>query len=415
MKNKRVLKKFVALSMTGVILLASSTYTIAATDLNGQKNQNNEQIKNAQKDLTDVQNEKKSTTDQIEEISSQIEQYTNDIQNLTNKLSNLSTSIKESEEKLEKATEDYDKQEKLLEERLVAQYEAGDTSYLDVLVSAESLTDFISNYYLVSELAGYDLELLEKIDNQKKEIENTKTKLENDKKEVETTKQEKDTKNQQLVAAKKEKDAKVASLSEKERDIQAEIDDLKEANKSIDAKIEAANKKKQEQQNNSNNNSNKNNNSSNSNNSNSNSNTNNGGGSNSNSKPSSKGFIKPVSGYPVTTGWYYSDGRLHGAVDFSGSGISGKPIMAAKSGTVIIVEHLKTSYGNYVMIDHNDGTYSLYAHMSSTAAREGQEVSQGQTIGYVGSTGNSSGPHLHFEIRVGSGKYSERVNPLNYI
>jgi murein DD-endopeptidase MepM/ murein hydrolase activator NlpD len=91
---------------------------------------------------------------------------------------------------------------------------------------------------------------------------------------------------------------------------------------------------------------------------------------------------------------------------------SGTPIKAAKSG-VVIISGYGSSYGNYVVIAHGDGTRTLYAHQSSRAVSAGDSVSQGQTIGYVGSTGSSTGNHLHFEIWTGSSS-SSRVNPMNY-
>ena len=85
-------------------------------------------------------------------------------------------------------------------------------------------------------------------------------------------------------------------------------------------------------------------------------------------------------------------------------------ISAAESGKVITASY-HWSYGNYIVIDHGNGLSTLYAHCSSLAVGAGQSVSKGQTIGYIGSTGNSTGPHLHFEVRVNG----SRTNPLNYI
>ena len=127
----------------------------------------------------------------------------------------------------------------------------------------------------------------------------------------------------------------------------------------------------------------------------------------------------PVSGYPITTGLYYSSGRYHGAVDFSGSGILGQPVVAVKAGTVVTSTAAKTasgnyySYGEYIIINHHDGTMTLYAHgqAGSRKVSAGQTVSQGQVIMNVGSTGNSTGPHLHFEVRVNG----SRVDPRPYL
>ena len=131
------------------------------------------------------------------------------------------------------------------------------------------------------------------------------------------------------------------------------------------------------------------------------------------------GYIYPVpSAYAkITTGMYYSSGSYHGAVDFGTGGIAGQPVYAVKSGTVVLTQALTTSYGNYIIINHHDGTYTLYAHgqAGSLSVSVGQKVSQGQQIMRVGSTGNSTGAHLHFEVRVGSGGYGDRVNPGAYL
>ena len=127
-------------------------------------------------------------------------------------------------------------------------------------------------------------------------------------------------------------------------------------------------------------------------------------------------MIWPLSGYTrVSSPFGYRicpfHGReLHGGIDIPAPG--GTPIMAAKSGVVVLSTY-GSSYGNHVAIAHADGMRTMYCHMSSRAVSAGQTVSQGQVIGYVGSTGTSTGNHLHFEVWTGSSSGS-RVNPLNY-
>jgi murein DD-endopeptidase MepM/ murein hydrolase activator NlpD len=122
---------------------------------------------------------------------------------------------------------------------------------------------------------------------------------------------------------------------------------------------------------------------------------------------SSAGLIWPVRG-PVTSGYGYRWGRMHQGIDI-GAG-TGVPIRAAKAGTVIFSGTMG-GYGNVVVVDHGGGFTTLYAHQSRRASSDGQDVSQGQVLGYVGSTGHSTGPHLHFETRVNG---SPR-NPRNYL
>jgi murein DD-endopeptidase MepM/ murein hydrolase activator NlpD len=125
------------------------------------------------------------------------------------------------------------------------------------------------------------------------------------------------------------------------------------------------------------------------------------------SSPSASGLIWPVSG-PVTSPFGYRWGRLHAGIDI---GVPyGTPIHAAASGRVVIAGW-EGGYGNYTCIDHGGGLATCYAHQSSFAVGAGASVSQGQVIGYVGNTGHSFGPHLHFEVRVNG----TPVDPLGYL
>ena len=122
---------------------------------------------------------------------------------------------------------------------------------------------------------------------------------------------------------------------------------------------------------------------------------------------SGAGLIWPVRG-PVTSGYGSRWGRMHEGIDI-GAG-TGTPIRAAKAGTVVFAG-VMNGYGNVIIIDHGGGFSTLYAHQSRLGASRGQDVSQGEVVGYVGSTGHSTGPHLHFETRVDG---SPR-NPMNYL
>lgn len=106
-----------------------------------------------------------------------------------------------------------------------------------------------------------------------------------------------------------------------------------------------------------------------------------------------------------------SGNAFHGGTDIAGSGISGKPVYASRAGKVITAVTSNRGYGIYVLVDHGDGYSTLYAHMSARYVSTGDNVSKGQMIGRVGSTGNSTGPHLHFEVRY----YGEKKNPMNFV
>ncbi len=123
--------------------------------------------------------------------------------------------------------------------------------------------------------------------------------------------------------------------------------------------------------------------------------------------PSAAGLIWPVSG-PITSGYGYRWGRLHEGIDIAVP--EGTPIRAAASGTVIIAAYTG-GYGNYTCIDHGGGLSTCYGHQSGYAVSAGESVSQGEIIGYTGNTGSSTGPHLHFEVRINGAS----TDPLGYL
>ena len=405
---KSLIFKIIGVLLIGIFLLQSNIVLAeSTTSLKNQQSENNKKINEAQEELEEIKEEKSETMKQVEELSTQISQYQEQIDELDGKISDLNTKISEAETNLKKAQDDYTKQEELLEARLVATYEAGDTSYLDVLLSSESITDLISNYYLVTEVATNDAELLEGIEKQKQEIETAKQTLENSKNELATSKASKQSIATQLQNSKTEKNSYVAKLSEDEKKTQAELDQLQADNDKINKELKAAEERYRKQleelqkkQNSGN------------------------GGTTSSSGDSynggGSGFLqKPVKAGSITTTMYYSSGRYHGALDY---GVPvGTTVYAAADGVVLTVASLSGSYGNYIVIQHTNGLRTWYAHGNGVFyVSPGQTVSKGQAIMQSGNSGNSSGPHLHFEVRVSpyswysSGNDSRR-DPRNYM
>ena len=402
--------KIIGLLLIGIFLLQSNIVLAESTsNLKSQQSENNKKINEAKEELEDIKEEKSETMQQVEELSSKISEYQSQIDELDDKISNLNTKISEAQANLKKAQENYTKQEELLEARLVATYEAGDTSYLDVILSSESITDLISNYYLVTEVATNDAELLEKIEQQKKDIENAKQTLENSKKELDTSKASKQSIATQLQNSKTEKNSYVAKLSEDEKKTQAELDQLQADNDKINKELKAAEERYRQQLEALKNKGNSG--SSGGNSTSSSGDTFNGGGS---------GFLqRPVKSGSVTTQMYYSSGRYHGALDYGVP--SGTTVYAAADGVVLTRASLSGSYGNYIVIQHVNGLRTWYAHGNGVFyVSPGQTVSKGQAIMQSGNSGNSSGPHLHFEVRVSPYSWSSsgndsRRDPRNYM
>lgn len=415
---KNICKKIIGMVLIS-ILLVSTDVSLGATQADIDSNQ--KKINEAEEKQKQVESDKTEAMKQVDTLNSKIDDYETQISDLDSKIADANTKIKEEEKKLAQAEQDYKDQEELIKKRMVAVYTSGDTSYLDFLLSSKNLSDFISSYYLVSEVTKMDAELLDKIQKQKEEIETSKKELENSKKTLTESKTEKESVNSQLKEAKTEKDKYVAQLSDQEKELEKEIQQLKQDNAKIANEIKQAEiaykkqleelKRQQEVANNQKNN-----------------NSSNNGKNNNNSAsitPTGSGyFMKPVSGGAISTNGYYSSGKFHGAIDYAIS--SGSPVYAAAAGVVMVTDNLTSSYGTYVVIRHANGMQSYYGHgtRGSICVSPGQIVSKGQQIMLSGSTGNSSGPHLHFELRVApySYKYSataygqdSRVNPLNYM
>ena len=392
MKIKKEVKIILSILVILVLISIISARVILAADIDSLQDEQQsikDEISDTEEQLDGIQEELSGTMEEIDSLINQISEYESEIDDLDAQIEEITESIEEAEKQIEKSEKELEEKQDLLNKRLIAVYKSGDSSYLDVLLGSENIVDFISNYYLVEELADYDTKLIESVEATKNEIEASKIALEENKEEVEDLKAKQVAKKNSLDVLKKDKEAKAANLTEDEQQLKQQLEELAEENRSLDQEIRAAQQAIQDAK----------------------EDHINSGGS------SSSGFIMPVNGYGITTGLYYSSGAYHGAVDFSGSGISGTPVYAVADGYVVTAKALNYSYGNYVLIAHYNGLYTLYAHgqMGSICVSEGQTVKQGQQIMRVGSTGNSTGPHLHFEVRTGGGTYSERVNPYNYL
>lgn len=405
-RNKKIVAVLISILM--VTILGNILVSFAATssaDLEKERKANESKINEAKDEQNEVRTKMTAIQKEVEELNGKIASYENEIDDLTSQIDETSANIDTMTQELTKKEKELEEKEELLKKRLVASYKAGSTSYLDVLLSSGSLTNFLSNYYLIEQLAESDQKLIDTITTTKNQVAEAKTQLEENKKSLEDARELQENKKNALAVNKSEKNEKVAQLSDEDKKLQQQIEDMQSQDSAIRAAIkkaqateEAARKAAAANKNNGN--------------------KNNG---NNSSSPSSNpgGFIYPVpSAYAkITTGLYYSNGSYHGGVDFGSGGIAGQPVYAVKSGTVILALALTTSYGNYVVIDHHDGTYTLYAHgqAGSICVSPVQSVSQGQQIMKVGSTGNSTGAHLHFEVRVSPGGYNNRVSPLKYL
>ncbi len=392
-------KKLITLLVI-VIITISMTFSFATsiTDLQNQKNNIQNQKNEAEEQLQQVQTEKSSTMAEIEELSSKINENEEKLEELRKEVEELEENINKKEQELKQAEDKYNKNKDLLDKRLIAIHEAGETSFLDVILNSKSITDFISKCFSVQELAEHDTELLNAIEEERVNLEGQREELDLQKVKVKTKKAEQEKANTILKNAKAQKNSKISKLSEEEKELQEKIDqfnlEIRQSEISIQQAIINANGW--------------------------------------NITGEGTGAAKPLTGgvleWPLPVNYatysritsYFGPRKQpiagastnHGAIDI---GIPlGTPVYSAELGTVIIASW-QGGYGNFVMIKHDNGLYTAYGHLSGFNVNVGQRVSRGQQIAISGSTGISTGPHLHFEVRLSPGGSSNRVDPLDYL
>ena len=399
-------KIFALLAM--IFFISAFAYNAYATTQSEVDNLKAQKEK-TQQELNDITEEKQSTMDEVEELDSQISKIEDEVDDLQNQLDELNSSISSKEKEIEEKEAELEEKKKLLTDRLVAMYKVGDISYLSVLLSSDSLFDMLANYDAITEVTEADNALIEKVETQKKELEDAKKELETEKSTIDSLKSQKEAKNQEYKDKKAEKDEKVKSLTSEEQAKQAKIEEYNAAIKKGEQEIQEAIKRAlEEQKKKASNNSSSSNSSS--------------GKSSINNSSGTLGWPLPTAyqSYTYITSYFGKRTRPtagastnHGAIDI---GVSYQPVYAAESGIVVTAGYV-SGYGNFIMIWHkNKGQlYTCYGHLSKFLVSSGDEVSRGEQIAVSGSTGVSTGPHLHFEVRSGGASSSCRVDPLNYL
>jgi|GEM_PF-5646156 len=235
------MKKIASITVILIIMISMSFNVYADTKESLQNNLNDIQNKQkaAQSQLDAATKENKSTIQQMDDINNKITSYQNQIAGLNDQISNLQTTIKETTDQLNAAKEQYKKQQDTLNQRIVAIYETGSTSYLDVLLNSSSLTDFISKYYLVSQIVSYDNDLLSAIAKQQAQIQDTENNLKSQQDSLNLRKEKLQTTKNSLTASKVELSSKMSTLTAQEKTLQQQIDQYKQKAASIKSQIAA--------------------------------------------------------------------------------------------------------------------------------------------------------------------------------
>ena len=379
------MRKFLCIVLAFIIICTYITVVYAEdsnnnlTNLQEQQQDLQNQLNESNDQLEEVQSQLSENLQQIEKLDEKIKQSEEKITKLNEQVTQLQTEISDIQAKLEVAEKNYETQKQVMEKRLVAIYEAGDTKYIDVLLKSNNISEFLSSYYLITEITSMDQSLLEEVEAQKKEIELSKQKLEKNQTSLATALQTQTQTSTVLQNTKTLRENYIARLSDEEKAKQAQIDE-------ITAQYEAVNNQILELA----------------------------------KQGLDTAYIGgvlawPVPGYTKITSNYgmrvhpiTGQYKLHTGVDISAP--IGANFVAANDGIVTKAEY-NTAYGNMVVIDHGGGISTLYAHGSEILVTVGQTVKKNEAILKVGSTGYSTGPHAHFEVRING----VVTNPIPYI
>lgn len=322
------------------------------------------EIAELKKDISKQQELKTALQKQINNVQDQIDLYNSEISSLNNKIAALEAEIEQTQQSLEENKEAF-------KGRLRAMYVSGEHSSLSLLLSADDFGDFLYKTELMRSVTEYDSVVIDQLNADIQKLEADSKELEDKKASVNSMKSEMTAKQNELNNSMKELNSVISEMNDQKSDLEAESAEYTAAINKLEKEIAAAASKAQT----------------------------------SNAVYSGAQFLWPVTGYyNITSGFRTASRPTHNGIDIASSGIYGKPIIAVADGTVLLATNNAGGYGLYVMINHgsyNGNSYTtLYGHMSSMAVSAGQSVKAGQVIGYVGSTGRSTGPHLHYEIRV---------------
>jgi murein DD-endopeptidase MepM/ murein hydrolase activator NlpD len=392
-------------ALAAVALAVAIVATPAVADVYSRKHSVDARLAAAQARAARAHEQAQRLSTEIASVSTQIQSLQNRVGDVSAQLATLETDLALHKRKLDRLTElfrvetrrlfflrrEYALALARLNRRLVAVYEGGDIGAVDVVLASTNLSDLLDSLDYVNEIAQQDGRIATSVGRAKTAARRARERtrrirsvvaaetraVEVRTEQVRTTRDELIANRRALVSARSEKRVSLSQVRASERQEVAEAEALERVSASLAAQIQAAQQASASAY------------------------------APPSSTPSASGFIWPVSG-PVVSGFGMRWGRMHTGIDIAGG--YGTPIHAAAAGRVIYAGWMD-GYGNLVFIDHGSGISTGYAHQSSLAVSNGQTVSQGQVIGYVGCTGHCFGPHLHFEVRVNGAP----VDPLGYL
>ena len=370
-----VMALLMLLPMISMIISSAGAVTQSEIDALKKEQQESQAKQEELKDqLAEAEAEQAAAQQKRQLLTEQLNAINAEIDNINAQISYYDGEIAQKEEERKEAEAREAEQYELFCQRVRMMEEQGTVSYWSILFNAEDFSDLLDRIADVDAVMAYDNEVMAQLIATREELERLQADLESARAEEQAAKEQQEAKKAEQQAKVAEAQALVEQINADVAEVNRQLDEESAAASEIQAEIAKKQKQLEEERK-----------------------------QNNIVISSETGYLWPLPGYyrlssqfgyrihPIT-----GVAHSHTGIDIPASG--GTPILAAKSGQVVTSAY-HYSYGNYVVIDHGNGNSTLYAHMSSRAVSEGQMVTQGQVIGYVGTTGSSTGNHLHFEVR----------------
>ncbi len=375
------LRKVTALALTGMLMISLMVLLPASAASESLSSVNN-QLEDKKNQLEEGKKKQNELVAQLNELNTQLEQIDQEIAAIDENIAAKEQEVQDARKSLEEKQQEIDEQNRQLGLRLRAMYKTGDIGMLEVLLGSDSVAELVSNIEMFQKIYNHDVGVLEKIQEQYDVISEKKISLEKLRDQLRAQQNEKKASEQTLESKKSDIEALEAQVSKDNEALEAQIDELNQ---------QAANLTAQMQQ-----------------------------GSIAASSSGTSEYLGGTMLWPVpssqrVTSEYGSRfhpilqvHKFHSGIDIGAP--QGDQILAASDGTVIY-SAMRGGYGYCVMIDHGGGVVTVYGHCSKLLVSAGQAVTRGETIALVGSTGMSTGPHCHFEVRVNG----STTNPMPYL
>ena len=388
--NSKMTKRWLSVLVCCAVLIVSAPITSYADSTLDHLNDQYEQLENQQQAIKDKLSATKTEKEKQEAIrsslTSQITTTQQQITLLDNKINYLQNDIAEKEQKIEELSAEVLEQQDLFMKRIRSIYKSSvGTSMLGMVFGVDSLGSYLSYGKYLSRISEHDSTLLQTLADNIAELRELQQQMQVEKEDLADTKVTAESKKASLTSQKTEVESTLQDIKKMEQEYLADQAAIQKEMQQIQADIDAIYAAA--------------------------------AGSGSQVDYSTTGFIYPIKGYTYISsyyGWRFNNTDYHTGVDFPAP--ANTPIRASASGTVIYVRTgagygRNWGYDNYLIVDHGGGFSTLYAHCTSIPGSVGDTVTKGQTIAYVGTTGWSTGYHLHFEIR----RNGAHTNPLNYL